>query len=382
MKVFEYQKWGRFFAQVAGGMEALGSIELERLGAKNCKPLYRGVSFEADMETLYSINYQSRLVSRVLAPLLRFDCHSTKYLYKTAKRIEWSQLLSPQKSFAIFSTVSNSNIRHSQYAALCLKDACVDFFKENFSQRPNVDTSNPSIWINLHIENNRAVISVDTSGGALHRRGYRQQSCAAPMQETLAAAILENIAWNGQKQLYDPLCGSGTLLCEAAYRFCKIPSAFLRQSFGFEQLPDFDFHAWHACKRKYSDQILPLPPHMIRGSDISDKAVEASQGNCHSFPYGDTIEIEKKDIFALRDRLDNHYIITNPPYGKRMGTEKEAKEIYKFMGAYFRDKCRNSTMAVYLGNPEAVSYFGYTPQRSVELINGAIKGRLFIFVSQ
>ena len=237
--MFEYQKTGRFFAQVAGQMEEYGAAELKEFGVKEITPVYRGVWFKTDLEHVYRVNLWARLLTRVLAPLLTFSCHSTDYLYTTAKKMEWEKLLTSDQTFAIFSTVSNSKITHSQYAGLKLKDAIADYFLEKEGKRPDVNRENPDVWINLHIDKNKAHISLDTSGGSLHKRGYRINSVPAPMQETLAAAIIRISDWQGLTPLLDPMCGSGTLLAEALLHFSRIPSAFLRKKFGFENLPDF-----------------------------------------------------------------------------------------------------------------------------------------------
>ncbi|MCK5227335.1 MAG: class I SAM-dependent RNA methyltransferase, partial [Desulfobulbaceae bacterium] len=167
--MFTYQKTNRYFAQIASGLEELGATELSELGATDTKPAFRGIYFDADKETLYRINYMSRLFTTVLAPLLRFDCHSTKYLYKTAKKINWQDLLTLDTTFAISANVTHSRIRHSQYAAQCMKDAIVDLFRDKTGKRPSVDTKDPDVRLNLHVENNKATIYLDTSGGSLHR---------------------------------------------------------------------------------------------------------------------------------------------------------------------------------------------------------------------
>jgi len=254
---FEYQKWHRYFVQIAGSMEEMGAAELEALGARKVKPAYRGCYIHADRKTLFRINYESRLSTRVLAPLLTFQCHSTKYLYKTARSIKWGMLLRPENTFAVFSTVSHSAITHSKYAALCVKDAIVDFFRDTRGKRPGINREDPDVWINLHIENNRAVISLDTSGGSLHRRGYRVSAGEAPMQETLAAAIVGFSTLKGDSLFYDPMCGSGTLTAEVLMRFCRIPAGYLRKRFGFEFLPDFNKEEWLSVRKKLMSRYVP-----------------------------------------------------------------------------------------------------------------------------
>jgi len=257
--LFEYQRNNRFFAQVSDGMEALGVEELAGLGARHIRPVYRGIYFEAEKKALYRINYKSRYLTRILAPLLTFDCHTTQYLYRKARELNWDELFSAEDAFAVFATVSDSQITHSQYAALRIKDAVTDYFRETHKKRPSVDRTTPDVWINLHIEHNRATISFDTSGGSLHRRGYRQDTVEAPMQETVAAAFIGLSEWDGSRSLYDPLCGAGTLLIEALMHYCRIPSGILRQRFGFEFLPDFDVDLWLAIKRAEDNSIRPLP---------------------------------------------------------------------------------------------------------------------------
>ncbi len=225
--MYEYQQSGRYFAQVADDIKDIAGEELQELGATDISDSYRGIYFNADQESLYRINLHSRLINRVLAPLKTFDCHSDNYLYKVGQQIHWEDFLNPEQTLAVFASVTQSNINHSKFAALRLKDAIVDYFRERAGKRPNIDTRNPDLWLNVYIEKNVAVISVDTSGGSLHRRGYRTESTQAPMSETLAASIIRYAEWDGQMPLYDPLCGSGTLLCEAYLVATKTPSALL-----------------------------------------------------------------------------------------------------------------------------------------------------------
>ena len=247
--MFEYQKNSVFFAQVTGKMEEMGELELQELGARNTKKVYRGIYFEADHADLYRINYNSRLLSRVLAPLITFYCDNPNILLKAASDIQWEDIFTVEKTFAITASVSMSKIDNSLYAAMRLKDGIADYFTGKFGKRPNVDTINPDVRINLHIEKNDAVISLDTSGESLHKRGYRLLAGEAPMQETLAAAIIRLSKWDGEKPLLDCMCGSGTILCEALMHYCRIPAQFLRKKFGFLNLPDFDKNIWKDIKK-------------------------------------------------------------------------------------------------------------------------------------
>lgn len=212
----EYQKHGRYFAQTPPGLEELAVEELAEIGAVEPRAGYRALAFEADKATLYRINLRTRLCTHVLAPLLTFDCHSDKYLHHTAmQKIEWDTLMDVDGTLAVAANVSQSNIRHSQFAAQRLKDAICDQFRDRTGRRPSVDRHSPDLSLNLRIHRNRAVISVDTSGGSLHRRGYRVESVEAPLQETIAAAMIRFSGWKGEGVLHDPMCGSGTILAEA-----------------------------------------------------------------------------------------------------------------------------------------------------------------------
>lgn len=375
MKTFEYIQSRRFFAQIAGGMEEFGKEELAELGAADIKTAFRGLYFNADNKVLYTVNYQSRLITRLLAPLLTFDCHSTDYLYKTAKAIPWQEIFSADHTFAVYATVSDSKITHSKYASLRLKDAIVDYFRELTGIRPNVEKQYPDIWINLHIEHNRAVISVDTSGGSLHRRGYRKQTGTAPMQETLAAAIIRLTGWEGKKPLIDPMCGSGTLLLEAMMHYCHIPAAYLRQKFGFEFLPDFDRKLWQRVRKNADAKIRELPEDLICGSDISRSAVGQSIRNSQSFPQGRGIPFNTKDYRDIK-LVHDSMIVTNPPYGIRMGKGSDLTRFYQELGDFLKQRCQGSTAYIYFGEREYIKNIGLKPTWKIPLVNGALDGRL------
>jgi len=207
--LYNYQKTNQYFAQAADDIKEIVEEELISFGAQNTSQAYRGIYFTASTKALYKINFYSRLINRVLAPLISFNCRSDELLYKRALQVNWEDFLDSSKTFAVFASVTNSSIKHSKFASLRLKDAIVDYFRNHTGNRPSIDTREPNVWFNLHIENNEATISLDTSGGSLHRRGYRKQNIKAPMVETLAAAIINYSGWDGKSNLYDPFCDSG-----------------------------------------------------------------------------------------------------------------------------------------------------------------------------
>ncbi|MEJ2154611.1 MAG: THUMP domain-containing protein [Desulfobacteraceae bacterium] len=374
--MFQYQKTRTYFAQIADGFEELTRKELEALGATQIKHAFRGLHFRADAAGLYRINYQSRLVSRVLAPLISFNCRDRSDLYQTAKTIDWSTLFTLRQTFGIFSNVSgNEKLRHSKFAALCVKDAIADRFREQSGERPNVDKTDPDVWIHLLVNKKRAVISLDTSGGSLHKRGYRKESVAAPMKETLAAAMVILSGWEGGQPLYDPMCGSGTLLCEAMMKAGRVPAGYLRANFGFRNLPDFDAELWRKVKRRADETIRPVAKGVVSGSDIANRAVTAARANCQLLPGGQNARIHRQDYAQIR-ALENTVILCNPPYGLRLKSDQDLGAFYKALGDFLKRRCKGSQAYLYFGNREMIKKIGLKPSWKKPLRNAGLDGRV------
>ncbi len=373
--VYRYQETQRYFAQVADDTKDIAEQELLTLGARETRPTYRGIYFTASPKALYTINFYARLISRVLAPLTSFRCHSDRYLYKKAREIEWQDFLDPSQTFAVFATVANSRLRHSQFAALRLKDAVVDSFRAATGGRPSIDTRQPDVWLNLYIQNDEATISLDTSGGSLHRRGYRKKSVQAPLVETLAAAIIHHAEWDGCRPLYDPFCGSGTLLCEAYMSVSRMPAGLFRKRFGFQSLPDFDAGLWRQVQEDGRAALRPPPQGLISGSDIDPEAVHAARVNCAAFPAGNAITVEQRDAFQIR-RLDDAVIVCNPPYGIRMGKQANLDGFYTRLGDFLKQRCRGSTAFIYCGDRQYLKRIGLKAAWKKPLVNGGLDGRL------
>lgn len=372
--MYEYNTKG-FFAQVPGMMEKLCEEELLELGASDTRVSYRGVYFSADKSILYKINYTSRLLSRVLAPLKSFKCHNTDILYRNASEIKWEDFLSVEKTFSITASVAKSNINNSLFASQRLKDAIADYFRNKYNQRPSVDTANPDVRFNLHIEKDEAVISLDTSGESLHKRGYRLLAGEAPMQETLAAAIIRLSKWDGENLLWDPMCGSGTILCEALMHYCRIPAQKLRKKFGFFNLPDFDEELWKEIKQEEDSKIRPLPKGIISGSDKSQKILDVAKDNLSRLPYSSMVEL-KCHPFQHKNSFENGTIITNPPYGIRLGNIDDVKILYNELGDFLKTKCKGTSAFIYTGDPELRKSIGLRTSRRVPLVNGKLEGVL------
>ena len=373
--MFDYQKNNTYFAQIADGLETAGAAELVALGATNARSVRRGIHFGADRAALYRINYGARLITRVLAPLRSFACPDADAIYRAGRSIDWPLFFDPDRTFAVFAATAGSSVPHSQYAGLKLKDAVADRFRDAFGRRPDVDPRHPDVWINLHAMRNRATISIDASGGSLHRRGYRCLAGTAPMQESVAAAMVRLSGWDGRIPLADPMCGSGTLAIEAAMAHCRIPAAYLRKAFGFQRLPDFDADLWASVKATADRRIQKLPDGLIRASDVDHQAVTATRTNCRQLPHLAAVNVLRLDYSQI-EHLRDHLIVCNPPYGIRMQTEAPLEAFYRQLGDFLKQRCQGAQAYVYFGNREMIKHVGLKPSWKKPLRNGGLDGRL------
>jgi putative N6-adenine-specific DNA methylase len=256
-----------------------------------------------------------------------------------------------------------------------VKDAVVDQFRERKGERPNIDPESPDLWINLYLHANRATISLDLSGGSMHRRGYRVESIEAPMQETVAAVLVAMTGWGGEKPLVDPMCGSGTILCEALMRYGRVPAAYLRPRQSVRFMPGFDQRAWKTMKQAADDAIRELPEGLIRGSDASPAAVQAARVNLARLPGGRRVRVEAKR-FEQIEEIHNAAIVTNPPYGLRIGNRDAMPEFVRGLGDFLKQRCTGSTAFVYFGDRELIKAIGLRPAFKKPLANGGLDGRL------
>lgn len=374
----EFEWTNNAFAQVAGGLEELAAEELRTLGATRVRAEYHGVYFEADSETLYRCNYASRFCSRILRPISRMDCHSTQYLQQRALELPWSDLFSVEQTFAISAHVSNCAVNHSRYAALCLKDAIADHFRDKFGERPNVDAREPDVAIDLFWHGNNAVISIDTTGRALHRRGYRQESVEAPIQETLGAAIIAWSGWDGERPLHDPFCGSGTLLAEALMHYCRIPAGYLNNDFAFMRLPDFKPRVWKEVKAACDADMRELPEGLISGSDRDRTAISAARENLTMLPGGENVQLECLSFQDLEE-LENRCIVCNPPFGIRLENSGNIEEIVGELGDFLKQRCTGSDAFIYFGERSLLKKIGLRARFKKPMVSGGLDGRVAQF---
>lgn len=376
--MYNYQKNNRYFAQVEDGLKDLAAEELAELEADNIRPSYGGIYFGADKKTLYHINYHSRLATRILAPLVSFECTHPRDIYRFASQIKWTDFFSTAHSYGIFSTISSSPVGSAKKAGSAVTGAISDWFRSKFGMRPDLNRETPDVWLNLHIRKDRAAISLDTSGSALFQRGYRKAAYSGPIKETVAAAVIRLIQWNGEHPLYDPMCGSGTFLIESLMDYCRIPAGILRKRYGFEFLPDYDPEVWGSVKSEASRRIRELPRGFLGGSDISAGAVAAARVNCATVPFGDRIDLSVKDIFQIKGP-QKRVIVTLPPYDTAVERRPETKRFYGKIGKFIMQHPSGTTAFVYFGNGGDLDAMRLKPQWHRSLDAGGINGILAKF---
>lgn len=364
----------RILGQISRGLEEIGAEELTGLGAEAVTPVFRGVFCDTDPQGAMKINYTSRLFDRFLLPLASFPCHSSDQLYGKASSFPWENTFSVENTFAISSAVSGGRLRHSQWAALRLKDAIADHFRKTCGERPSVDRHNADVNLDLRITDSVAEIRLDLSGGALHRRGYRKEQVPAPMRETVAAAVLAMSGWDGEKPLIDPMCGSGTLLCEALMKYCGIPAGFFRTKWGFFRMEGFTAEGWKTVKAEADRGIIPLPPGLLSGGDVSPKAVRAARANLGTFRQGSGVRIEQRD-WRNGCGYNSSVIITNPPHGIRINEDTAGALLGEF-GDFLKRKCSGSEAYLYLGDTRLLKKVGLRSTWRKELSSGGLEGRL------
>jgi putative N6-adenine-specific DNA methylase len=367
----------RYFATCARGIEPVLAGELRTLGAGDVKPGRGGVSFSGDQALLYQANLWLRTAIRVLWPILEVRVESPEELYDAVRSVDWSRYMTPDHTLAVDCNVRDSRITHSKYAALKTKDAICDQFVERLGRRPSVDVDEPMIGLNLHIYRDQAVLSLDSSGESLHKRGYRPILTKAPLNEALAAALILRSGWPGDTPFADPLCGSGTLPIEAAWLAVRRPPGLTRRRFGFQGWMDFDIGLWTELRDEARRGVRKQLAAPIVGSDLRRDAIAFSRGNAKAAGVGHVLRFEVKDVRDFQPPTGPPgTIICNPPYGERIGEEQDLKALYQTLGEVFQQRCAGWTVFVFTGNARLAPNIGLTPIEEVPLFNGKIPCRL------
>ncbi len=370
----------RYFATCARGLEGVLAGELRDLGAADVKPGRGGAAFAGDRPVLYRANLWLRTAVRVLMPVLEAPVTSPEELYDAVRSLDWARYLTPDHTLAVDCNVRDSHITHSKYAALKTKDAICDQFLEKVGRRPSVNVEEPMVGLNLHIYRDEAVLSLESSGASLHKRGYRPILTRAPLNEALGAALVLLSGWRGETAFVDPLCGSGTLPIEASWLALRRPPGLTRRRFGFQGWMDFDVGLWAELRDEARRGVLKRLPAQIFGSDVRRDAVTFSKNNARAAGVGHLLRFAVKDVRDFRPPAGPPgTLICNPPYGERLGEEKELRGLYATLGEVLRTRCAGWRAFVFTGNPTLAAEIGMGPAEQVPLYNGKIPCRLLRF---
>jgi putative N6-adenine-specific DNA methylase len=370
----------RYFATCARGLEPVLARELTVLGADAVQPGRGGVTFHGDAALLYRASMWLRTAVRVLRPVHEFDARSPDELYDAVRSVNWGDWMTPDHTLAVDCNVRDSAITHSQFAARRVKDAICDQFRERIGRRPSVDAEKPMVGLNLHISKNHAILSLDASWDSLHKRGYRPIQTLAPLNEALAAGLLLHSGWDGSTPLVDPLCGSGTFCIEGAWIALNRPPGLTRKWFAFQGWPDFDRPLWNAIRDDARHAVKKELPAPIRGSDVRADAIHFSETNARAAGVGHLLAFERRDVKDSRPLGEvPGTIICNPPYGERIGEEREWIPLYKAVGEVVAEHWRGWKVCVFTSNTMLAKKVGLPVAHKTPFFNGALECFLWEF---
>ncbi|NOZ45636.1 MAG: class I SAM-dependent RNA methyltransferase [Chlorobi bacterium] len=360
----------KIIAKTLFGLEDILANEIQNLGGEEITKLKRAVSFTGDQYLLYKANYLLRTAISILKPIANFEVRNEDDLYRYISKINWNHYMEINTTFLINAIVNSNNFKHSKYVAYKTKDAIVDQFRRKTGQRPSIDTETPDIKINVHITNNNCTVSLDSSGEPLFKRGYRLSGHKAPLNEVLAAGMIILANWDGTKNFIDPLCGSGTLLIEAAMIAANIPPGNFRTDFGFMNWKDYD----ELLFTKVKSEAKPKQSISCKiiGSDISKIAFDIANKNLQNAGVRKFVELKLKDIENVIPPPEGGILITNPPFGERIKKE-DLNSFYSTVGTRLKHHFAGYEAWILSSNFEALKFIGLHPTKKHILFNGALE---------
>lgn len=352
------------------GLEPVLAKELTELGADNVQIGRRMVSFTGDKEMMYRANFQLHTAIRILKPIAHFKAKSADDVYEEVKKIDWTQYVGLEKTFAVDSVVFSEEFRHSKFVSYKVKDAIVDQFREKTGKRPNISVANPDIRLNMHIAEDQCTLSLDSSGESLHRRGYRQESVEAPLNEVLAAGMILMTGWHGETDFIDPMCGSGTLLIEAALIARNMAPGLFRKEYAFEKWADFDKDLFDNI---YNDDSKEREfNHKIYGYDVDIKAVNTARLNVKAAGLSSDITVTEADFKDFTQPAEKSIMVTNPPYGERISTP-DLLGTYRMIGERLKHQFLNNDAWILSYREECFDQIGLKPSLKIPVYNGSLE---------
>ena len=364
------EKEFELIAKTFMGLEPVLAKELTQLGANDIQIGRRMVSFTGNKELMYRANFQLHTAIRILKPITHFKAKSADDVYEEIKKVDWTEYLDNNKTFAVDAVVFSDEFRHSKFVAYKVKDAIVDQFREKTGQRPNISVANPDIRLNIHVAEDKCTLSLDSSGESLHRRGYRQESVEAPLNEVLAAGMILMTGWQGDTDFIDPMCGSGTLLIEAALIARNMAPGLFRKEFAFEKWPDFDKELFDEI---YNDDSQEREfNHHIYGYDIDMKAVNTANMNVKAAGLSKDITVAQADFKDFTQPKEKSIIVTNPPYGERISTP-DLLGTYKMIGERLKHAFTGNDAWILSYREECFEQIGLKPSIKIPVFNGSLE---------
>jgi putative N6-adenine-specific DNA methylase len=352
------------------GLEPVLAKELTQLGANNVQIGRRMVSFTGNKELMYRANFQLHTAIRILKPIRHFKAKSADDVYEEIKKTDWTDYLGTDKTFAVDAVVFSEEFRHSKFVSYKVKDAIVDQFREKTGKRPNISIANPDVRLHIHIAEDHCTLCLDSSGESLHRRGYRQESVEAPLNEVLAAGMILMSGWQGDTDFIDPMCGSGTLLIEAALIAKNMAPGLFRKEYAFEKWPDFDADLFDEI---YNDESQEREfKHHIYGYDVDIKAVNTARMNVKAAGLSADITIEQQDFKDFTQPKNKSIIITNPPYGERISTP-DLLGTYRMIGERLKHEFKGNDAWILSYREECFEQIGLKPSIKIPLYNGSLE---------
>lgn len=360
----------KLIAKTFQGVEEELATEISQLGGEEITIGKRMVSFVGDKELMYRANFFCRTALRILKPIYTFSANNTDELYDKIKGYEWSDIISSKSTFTIDSVVNSDEFRNSRFVTYRVKDAIVDYFTEKGKDRPSVRLTNPDVYINIHISQNECTVSLDSSGESLHKRGYRVAQTEAPINEVLAAAMLLKAGWNGESDFVDPMCGSGTILIEAAMIATNTAPGLYRQGYAFEKWNDFDADL---LQEIYNDDSKERDfNYKIIGADINPQVIEVARKNVKGAGMDRYITLETRSIQRWEEAPQNCLVVTNPPYGERL-KPRDLEEIYAALGEKLKHIFTGCNAWIISSSREGFDKIGLKPSQKIKMMNGSLE---------
>ena len=354
------------------GLEQILAEEIKKLGGKNVEIKNRAVTCEGDLGFLYKLNYSGRTAVKILVPIMEFKAYNETKYYDKLFKFEWDQFLEPNQTFAIDATVNSERFSHSQFMTLKMKDAIVDYFQDKYKIRPSVNKDIPDIKFHLHIDRELVSISLDSSGDPLFKRGYRKEQTVAPINEVLASGMLQLAGWDGKGNFLDPMCGSGTLLIEAAMIAMDLPAQTFRRHFAFQNWKNYDAELFKTITEVRLNRVKEFTGKIV-GYDIDSEALDIAHKNVESAEMDDIITIRHKNFFDSEKDMFPLLMVFNPPYDERISINDD--DFYKKIGDTFKQHYPNTLAWLISADLDAPKKIGLRPSRKIKLFNGKLETR-------